>query len=57
MAARGLGLITGSNFFVLQVNLLGSMASFELPAAVPVHLAAKSGLGQGDLFPQGISHR
>jgi hypothetical protein len=39
-----LGLITSSNFFVPQVNVPGSMASFVAPAAVvspvPVPVAA-----------------
>jgi hypothetical protein len=30
----GMGLITGSNFYVPQANLPGSMASFYLPAAL-----------------------
>jgi hypothetical protein len=57
----GLGLITPSNFYVPQINLPGSMATFVLPAAVPipVQIGANSGkvpgLGQPDLFPQGIS--
>jgi hypothetical protein len=34
----GMGLITGSNFYVPQVNLSGSMASFYLPAAIPGRL-------------------
>jgi hypothetical protein len=31
----GMGLLTSSNFFVPQVNLPGSMASFVAPAAIP----------------------
>jgi hypothetical protein len=31
----GMGLISSSNFYVPQVNLPGSMASFVLPAAIP----------------------
>jgi hypothetical protein len=31
----GLGLITSSNFFMPQVNLPGSMASFVTPAGIP----------------------
>jgi H+/gluconate symporter-like permease len=46
----GMGLITGSNFYVPQANLPGSMASFYLPAAIPtapavVPAAGMSGLG------------
>lgn len=51
---RGLGLITSSNFYIPQVNLPGSMASFVLPAGIPASLAqpaavrksSGSGLGQ-----------
>ena len=45
---RGFGLITSSNFFVPQVNLPGSMASFVLPAGVAAWtVATTSGaLGQ-----------
>ena len=45
---RGFGLITSSNFYVPQVNLPGSMASFVLPAGVSAGtVATKSGaLGQ-----------
>jgi len=48
----GMGLITSSNFFVPQVNMPGSMASFVTPAgvtsAIPVLPAtAMRGLGQG----------
>jgi hypothetical protein len=65
-----LGLLTSSSSFcVPQVNLPGSMATFvlpnscrncgtfrsRLPGAVPVDLGKTGGLGQGDLFPQGIS--
>ena len=32
----GLGVITSSNFYVPQINLPGSMATFALPAGVPV---------------------
>jgi hypothetical protein len=52
----GLGLITSSNFFVPQVNQPGSMASFVLPAAVPVAPAqaangnATRGLGAVDRY-------
>jgi hypothetical protein len=47
---RGFGLITSSSFFSPQVNLPGSMASFVLPAAVPLPPPVKpktglSGLG------------
>lgn len=35
----GLGLITSSNFYVPQVNLPGSMASFVTPAGIPVPVA------------------
>lgn len=31
----GMGLLTSSNFFVPQVNMPGSMASFVAPAAIP----------------------
>jgi hypothetical protein len=46
----GMGLITGSNFYVPQANLPGSMASFYLPAAIPtapavVPAAGMNGLG------------
>lgn len=45
---RGFGLITSSNFYVPQVNLPGSMASFVLPAGVSAGtVATKTGaLGQ-----------
>ena len=45
---RGFGLITSSNFYVPQVNLPGSMASFVLPAGVSTGtVVTKSGaLGQ-----------
>lgn len=47
----GLGLLTSSNFFVPQVNLPGSMASFVAPAAIPAPMAVPAstlrGLGQG----------
>jgi hypothetical protein len=49
MIARGLGLITSSGFYVPQVNLLGSMATFVTPAGipvVPVSAPARRGLGQ-----------
>ena len=45
----GMGLITSSNFFVPQVNLPGSMASFVTPAGIPapvvVPATAMKGLG------------
>jgi hypothetical protein len=45
----GMGLITSSNFYVPQVNLPGSMASFVTPAGVPVPVVvpatAMKGLG------------
>ena len=50
---HGLGLITSSNFFVPQVNLPGSMASFVTPAGIPTVAALPAtsstlrGLGQG----------
>lgn len=52
---HGLGLITSSNFYVPQVNMPGSMASFVTPAGVsamipaPVSVPATAlrGLGQG----------
>lgn len=43
----GMGLITGSNFYVPQVNQPGSMASFYLPAAIPTPVVAPSGGGTG----------
>jgi hypothetical protein len=48
MLGSSLGLITGSSFFVPQVNLPGSMASFVVPAAVvsPVPVPLTTGLGQ-----------
>ena len=46
VARRGLGLITSSNFYVPQVNLPGSMATFVRPAAIPIAVArAKTGMG------------
>jgi hypothetical protein len=56
MWTTGLGLLTSSNFFVPQVNVPGSMASFVLPATIPIpavaHAAAKSGgLGQSTTNP------
>lgn len=43
----GMGLITSSNFYVPQVNLPGSMATFVPPAALPVVVpsTAMKGLG------------
>jgi hypothetical protein len=45
----GMGLITSSNFYVPQVNLPGSMASFVTPAGIPVPVVvpktAMSGIG------------
>jgi hypothetical protein len=43
VARRGLGLITSSNFFVPQVNVPGSMASFVTPAAIPISAIAANG--------------
>lgn len=47
----GMGLISSSNFYVPQVNLPGSMASFVAPAAIPapvvVPASTMNGLGQG----------
>lgn len=47
----GLGLLTSSNFYVPQVNLPGSMASFVAPAAIPAPVVMSggkmSGLGYG----------
>lgn len=46
----GMGLITSSNFYVPQVNLPGSMASFVTPAGIPLPVAAApSGAGMGQL--------
>jgi len=47
----GLGLLTSSNFFVPQVNLPGSMASFVPPVAIPlfVPLASNGGRTQTGL--------
>jgi hypothetical protein len=47
----GFGLISTSNFYVPQVNLPGSMASFVRPAVIPISapLVGKTGLGQIDL--------
>ena len=45
----GMGLISSSNFYVPQVNLPGSMASFVTPAGIPVPVpvaAGMHGLGQ-----------
>lgn len=46
----GMGLLTSSNFFVPQVNIPGSMATFVAPAAIPAPVvvsgAKMSGLGQ-----------
>jgi hypothetical protein len=41
-----LGLITSSSFFVPQINLPGSMASFVLPA-IPIH-AIRRPLADGE---------
>jgi hypothetical protein len=50
-ASHGMGLLTSSNFYVPQVNLPGSMASFVTPAGIPapvqVPAATLRGLGQG----------
>ena len=51
MIGRGLGLIASSNFYVPQVNLPGSMASFVTPAGIPVvAVGQKSGLGQTEVL-------
>ena len=46
----GMGLISSSNFYVPQVNLPGSMASFVTPAGIPapvvIPATAMRGLGQ-----------
>jgi len=39
MLGHRLGLISSGNFFVPQVNLPGSMATFAIPAGVPVAVA------------------
>ena len=56
----GMGLISSSNFYVPQVNMPGSMASFVTPAGVtaaipvaPVAAAGMSGLG-GPQFSPGL---
>jgi hypothetical protein len=36
VGTSGLGLISSSNFYVPQVNLQGSMASFAMPAGIPL---------------------
>ena len=48
MIARGMGLISSSNFYVPQVNLPGSMAAFIRPAGarVPVMIVGGAGLGR-----------
>lgn len=52
----GMGMITGSNFYVPQVNMPGSMASFVTPAgitgAIPVMPAASAGAGMHGLGQQ-----
>jgi hypothetical protein len=46
-ATHGFGLISSSNFYVPQVNLPGSMASFVMPAAIPAPVVVPTkGLGQ-----------
>lgn len=55
----GMGLISSSNFYVPQVNMPGSMASFVTPAgvtgAIPVVPAATSGMhGLGQQFSPGL---
>jgi hypothetical protein len=47
----GMGMLSSSNFYLPQVNLPGSMASFVTPAGIPapvvVPATAMRGLGQG----------
>ena len=47
MIGRGLGLITRSNFYVPQVNLPGSMATFVTPAGIPIPVAVAALHGSG----------
>lgn len=41
--ASGMGLLTSSNFYVPQVNVPGSMATFVAPAALPAPVVATAG--------------
>jgi hypothetical protein len=54
----GMGLISSSNFYVPQVNMPGSMASFVTPAgvtgAIPVVPAAAGMHGLGQQFSPGF---
>lgn len=50
----GMGLLTSSNFFVPQVNVPGSMATFVAPAAIPPPVMVPSGAkmsGLGYIHP------
>jgi hypothetical protein len=50
----GMGLISSSNFYVPQVNLPGSMASFVTPAGIPVAAVPAAGMhGLGQQFHPG----
>lgn len=51
-SGSGMGLLTSSNFYVPQVNIPGSMATFVAPAAIPAPVVVPaggkmSGLGYG----------
>ena len=50
----GMGLLTSSNFYVPQVNLPGSMASFVTPAGIPVPVVAPSGMRGLGVMNQGL---
>jgi hypothetical protein len=50
----GMGLLTSSNFYVPQVNLPGSMASFVTPAGIPVPVVAPTGMRGLGVMNQGL---
>jgi hypothetical protein len=45
----GLGLLSSSNFYVPQVNMPGSMASFVTPAGIPAPVVLPAGAGMRGL--------
>lgn len=53
----GMGLLTSSNFYVPQVNVPGSMATFVAPAAIPAPVVVSSGskmAGLGAAYPRSV---
>jgi len=50
----GMGLLTSSNFYVPQVNVPGSMATFVAPAAIPAPVVLPAGAGMKGLGYPGL---